>query len=511
MVKVFYNLLNRTAGQKNFDIVISQIQFLQTTLVYLCGFLLLGTLISSLIHVYRKQTTMFKLLGSFFKSVNIVVLSLSVLTVFIKFSIYLKNFKKFSILVSTKQQIYLELTLQGYSIDFFFNSSTLSDVVLLLAFFSGLVSIVLLGEKNITKFLPNISVFSLFFVSTCLMVYTTNLLVMFISFELLFLPTLYFVYFHGYVERTDKTLKILFYWTLSGAFLVLSTICYLYFKYKTLNYFTLSVINFSVTEKSIIFMTIFLGFGVKIPVYPFHYWLTKIHVEAPAGFSIFLSGFLVKAALFCFFQFNSIFTSKWTVLFVATLSFFGLLEAAVKMWTITDLKKLIAYATIEEMNLILFLLIASQNKLEYSVILFIIVHGLLSTLMFLLVDIIQKKTQTRNVVELGGVLVRFPKVKYLIWFICLLFSGFPLTVKFSIEWQIIGILAMYSPVCQVIITFTLMVVGSVGYIKNMIILMYGLTDNNYQLSPILSKQNKYLIYLIVMTVILLNILNLFLF
>ena len=181
------------------------------------------------------------------------------------------------------------------------------------------------------------------------------------------------------------------------------------------------------------------------------------------------------------------------------------------MWTITDLKKLIAYATIEEMNLILFLLIASQNKLEYSVILFIIVHGLLSTLMFLLVDIIQKKTQTRNVVELGGVLVRFPKVKYLIWFICLLFSGFPLTVKFSIEWQIIGILAMYSPVCQVIITFTLMVVGSVGYIKNMIILMYGLTDNNYQLSPILSKQNKYLIYLIVMTVILLNILNLFLF
>jgi NADH:ubiquinone oxidoreductase subunit 4 (subunit M) len=42
----------------------------------------------------------------------------------------------------------------------------------------------------------------------------------------------------------------------------------------------------------------FIGFGVKIPVWPFHYWLTRVHVEASTGFSIFLSGFLVKAAVF---------------------------------------------------------------------------------------------------------------------------------------------------------------------------------------------------------------------
>jgi NADH-quinone oxidoreductase subunit M len=76
---------------------------------------------------------------------------------------------------------------------------------------------------------------------------------------------------------------------------------------------------------------IFLGFGVKIPVFPFHYWLTKIHVEAPAGFSIFLSGFLVKAALYCFYFFNLIFNFKLGVQLVTAVAVFGVIEASIKM------------------------------------------------------------------------------------------------------------------------------------------------------------------------------------
>jgi hypothetical protein len=70
---------------------------------------------------------------------------------------------------------------------------------------------------------------------------------------------------------------------------------------------------------------------------------------------------------------------------------------------------------------------------------------------------------------------------------------------------------MYSPVIQGIITFSLIVVGSVGYIKNMLIIMYGISDNNFYITPIVSKQNKYIVYLIISLVLLLNALNLFLF
>ena len=73
------------------------------------------------------------------------------------------------------------------------------------------------------------------------MVSTNNLLVMFLSFEFLFLPTIYFAYKLGYVKKIDKGTKILFYWTLFGSFLVLCNLIYLYYSYNTLNYILLTL------------------------------------------------------------------------------------------------------------------------------------------------------------------------------------------------------------------------------------------------------------------------------
>lgn len=151
------------------------------------------------------------------------------------------------------------------------NNSLLSDAIILLAFSSGLVCLYLLGEKNLSGYLSNLSIFSIFLVAIVAMVFTTNLFIMFLGFECLFLPTLYFVYSHGYVQRADKTLKILLYWTLLGAFLVLTSLAYIFYKYKTLQYFHLTNIKFSSNEALILYICIFLGFGIKVPVFPFHY------------------------------------------------------------------------------------------------------------------------------------------------------------------------------------------------------------------------------------------------
>jgi len=151
------------------------------------------------------------------------------------------------------------------------NTSLLSDAVILLAFSSGLVCLYLLGEKNLSHFMSNLSIFAIFLVAIVAMVYTTNLLVMFIGFECLFLPTLYFVYSHGYVQRADKTLKILLYWTLLGAFMVLTSLAYIFYKYKSLQYFFLTNVKFSSNETLLLYFFIFLGFGIKVPVFPFHY------------------------------------------------------------------------------------------------------------------------------------------------------------------------------------------------------------------------------------------------
>lgn len=488
----------------------SHIIFLQEFISYSAATLLVLFFFSTILHNLNIKNKIFVFFFNFIKFINMVVLGFIFVCVFIKFNLYLWNFKTYTSLLNSRGFFVVSLTEIPALPTLNFNGSLLSDVIILLAFSSGTVCLYLLGEKNLSKYVSNLGFFSIFFVAIILMVYTMNLLVMFVSFEFLFLPTLFFVYSHGYVQKADKTLKILLYWTLCGAFLVLTSLTYLYFKYKTLNFYILSLNSYTSLEKFFIFLTIFIGFGVKVPVTPFHYWLTKIHVEAPAGFSIFLSGFLVKAALYCFFSFNLIFQPSNITIFIIVVAFFGILEASVKMWLQTDFKKLIAYATIQEMNLILFLLMGNQNVLDYGLLLFILIHGWLSTLMFFLVDIIQKKTKTRNIVELGGLGTTFPAIRWLIWIIILLFSGFPLTVKFIIEWFVFGTIFMQSPSLEVLIFLVIAFCGVVGFVKQMVIILYGLPRRNLSVNTIISKRDKFLFYFIIFILIYLNGLNFFL-
>lgn len=494
----------------NFSNIEIFILFFQQTIVYSAFILLAVFLITILLIKLNLNTQKFDPLFNLIKYINITFVGLILLCISLKFILFLWNLKFYSLLLMSYSHISLKFNYLLFTPTFDLNNSLFSDAIILLAFSSGLICLYLLGEKNLASYLSNVSIFSIFLVAIVAMVYTTNLLVMFIGFECLFLPTLYYVWGHGYVQRADKTLRILLYWTLLGAFLVLTSLAYIMYKYKSLQYFHLTTIKFSSTESLILYTCIFLGFGIKVPVFPFHYWLTKIHVEAPAGFSIFLSGFLVKAALFCFYYFNLIFESKISNQAVITVAIFGAVEASAKMWTQTDFKKLIAFATIQEMNLILYLLISYQNMLDYSLILFILVHGWLSTLMFFLVDIIQKKTKSRNIVEISGLAYKFPEIRFIIWFIILIFSGFPLTVKFVIEWAILANMVLQHKVVFMVIFFLLIVLGAVGFAKQMLIILYGMARYNINVNHTLSKRDKHLFYLITFILIALNFINFFL-
>lgn len=508
---MFVNVFNFSNSlQPEFPLIDSAIIFLQQTVVYFAFILLVLFLLTVLLTKLNTTGQKFTVTFNVIKYMNSLLLGFILVMVFVRFSVFLWNYKSQSLILINYPFLSLEFGYIFNSPVIDLNNSILSEVIILLAFSSGLVCIYLLGEKNLSGYLSNISIFSIFLVAIIFMVYTTNLLVMFLGFECLFVPTLYFVYSHGYVQRVDKALKILLYWTLFGAFLVLTTLSYVFVKYKTLHYFELLNEKFTDYEKIFIYLGIFFGFGVKVPVFPFHYWLTKIHVEAPAGFSIFLSGFLVKAAIYCFYYFNLIFESYFSSQLVSLVAIFGVVESSMKMWTQTDFKKLIAFATIQEMNLILYLLINYQSTLDYSLILFILIHGWLSTLMFFLVDIIQKKTSSRNIVAISGLAYSFPEIKLVIWFIIIIFSGFPLTVKFVIEWSILGNLMLQSSQFVIVVFFIIVVFGVLGFAKQMIIILYGVPRKPLTINTLISRRDKYLYYLIIYILLALNLINFFL-
>jgi formate hydrogenlyase subunit 3/multisubunit Na+/H+ antiporter MnhD subunit len=84
--------------------------------------------------------------------------------------------------------------------------------------------------------------------------------------------------------------------------------------------------------------------------------LTKTHVEASAGFSMYLSGFLVKTALYGFYKYTSIIGLHINTTIFIVITFIGVVDASIKMFSQFDLKKLVAFCTIQEMNMIYLML-----------------------------------------------------------------------------------------------------------------------------------------------------------
>lgn len=89
--------------------------------------------------------------------------------------------------------------------------------------------------------------------------------------------------------------------------------------------------NFAPDEVFYMKLVLFLGFGFKIPIWPFHYWLTKTHVEAPGSFSMYLSGFLVKTALFGLYKLYLALNFPSGNILPIVIASVGVIDASLKM------------------------------------------------------------------------------------------------------------------------------------------------------------------------------------
>lgn len=419
------------------------------------------------IYIILTTTFFFKKFDKFLK--NTISTFFWMFNIFLLFFIVLKFF--FNNYVNKLNYLH-KLTLFKVDTTWFF-VNFFGETLTLLCILTTIISWFYLSERYSFTQNTNNFYFLIFTVLTINMVNTLDILLMFLFFEFTFLPSLFFVYSLGYSKKVDKTIKYLLIWTLAGSFLVLCTISYIFSITKSTSLIFLKSYNFSFLEKNIIYFLLLIGFGIKIPLWPFHYWLTKVHVEAPTGFSIFLSGFLVKTAVYCFFLVNNIFKGEFSIYLTLTWVLWGSFESSIRMWSVTDIKKLIAFATIQEMNLILVLYIVLSNNNYTFVNLFLLMHGVLSALMFFLVDQIQKKFQTRNINSLSGLSTFCPNLVIIIWLMILTFRGFPLFCKFLIEWELLLNLVLNYSIFGVFIFFTINIFGILGFTRIWLVVLYG--------------------------------------
>ena len=240
--------------------------------------------------------------------------------------------------------------------------------------------------------------------------FTDSIILFFFSYEMLLVPSFFILYKFAKTRRCVEASYLMFFWTQFGALFLIFAFLYLFFVCKDSNFSTVTNHYFSTFEVNFLFICLIMGFGVKLPIWPFYGWLPKAHVEASTNFSIFLSGVLVKFAFFgllkCLFSIQL----EPTFIYIYPFLTIGIVDAVLKLFYQIDLKKLVAYSTVVEMHWLTICIVSGQSNLMLSSFCMMISHALLSTNSFLLVDAVARRFKTRLITEVSGINFMCPKL-----------------------------------------------------------------------------------------------------
>ena len=189
----------------------------------------------------------------------------------------------------------------------------------------------------------------------------------------------------------------------------------------------------------LIFAGLFIGFGVKMPVFPLHGWLPLAHVEAPSPVSILLSGVLLKMGAYGLIRAAETLPAALLAMqgWLVTLGFISLLYGGVLAWRQQDMKAMVAYSSISHMGLVL-LGIATLNVTGLTgAVMQMVAHGLTAAILFLVVGLLYQRTHSRDLADYGCLLGRAPRFAFFTAFALLAAIGLPGSAGFIAELHVL--------------------------------------------------------------------------
>lgn len=335
------------------------------------------------------------------------------------------------------------------------------------------LSILFCLSYNVDEFLSFIFFCKIIFLAGYILFFTDSLILFFIAYEFLLLPAFFILYKFAKTRRCVEASYLMFFWTQFGALFLIFVFVYLFITADTSYFSQISFVYFSPFEVNFIFVCLLIGFGVKLPIWPFYGWLPKAHVEASTNFSIFLSGVLVKFAFFGLFKCLVSVQLEPTFVYVYPFLVIGIVDSVLKLFYQIDLKKLVAYSTVVEMHWLTICILSGQSNLILANFCMLISHALLSTNSFLLVDAISRRFKTRLITEISGINFLCPKLFLAILLNCLIFLGFPGSIFFISEFLFFSFCFDLSPLTTCVLLFFLYLLGPTFFFRSWLNVMFS--------------------------------------
>lgn len=295
-----------------------------------------------------------------------------------------------------------ELGLNGFSL----------VMILLTAFLSTLAAIAAVKIKKEWK--GYYMLFLLLEVGMLGVFAAENLVLFFIFFEITLIPMFFLIGKWGYVEKEKAAYSYLIYNGIGSAILLIVIITLLA-RTGTTNIAELA--NFMAAENLLIvspisetmkyglFIALLVAFGVKLPIFPLHTWMVRVHVQAPPSVVMVHAGILLKIGAYGLVRFGmGIFPEQFKELatWIVVLGIINLLYGAFLALRQQDFKMVLAYSSISHMGIVLVGLGAMNEPGIQGAIFQVVSHGLIAALFFFLVSVFYERFQTTTIANLGG-------------------------------------------------------------------------------------------------------------
>jgi len=269
----------------------------------------------------------------------------------------------------------------------------------------------------------------------------------YVLWEVMLVPMYFLIGIWGGPRKLYAAIKFFLY-TLVGSVLMLLGILFLYYwnynqtGISTFDIPTLSAMTIPLNAQLWVFLAFFVGFAIKVPMFPFHTWLPDAHVEAPTAGSVILAGVLLKMGTYGFLRFSlpmlpDAASDPRVVTFMVTLSLIGIIYGALVSLMQTDWKKLVAYSSVSHLGFCtLGIFVLNPNGIAGSI-LQQINHGISTGALFLIVGIIYERRHTREIAEFGGLSTIMPVYATLFLIVAMSSLGLPTLNGFIGEFVIL--------------------------------------------------------------------------